>query len=112
MVNRIVAKVVLLSAFVSGIAAAQTPPRKSIPAIAKAANGAIVSIVMSDEGGKPVAQGSGLFVGNDGLIITNYHVIAEGSSAVVKLPGGAFYAVDGVQMFDKEFAGSYFAIWG
>ena len=70
MVNRIVAKVVLLSAFVSGIAAAQTPPRKGIPAIAKASNGAVVSIVMSDKDGKAVGQGSGFFVSKDGLIVT------------------------------------------
>lgn len=77
------------------------PPRKDIPAIAKAANGSIVSIVMSDKDGKPVAQGSGFFVSKDGLIVTNYHVIAEGSSAVVKLPDGAFYVVDGVVASDK-----------
>jgi S1-C subfamily serine protease len=102
MVSRIVAKVVLLSAFVSVAAAQTAPPRKGIPAIAKAANGAVVSIVMSDEGGKTIAQGSGFFVSKDGLIVTNYHVIAEGSSAVVKLPDGAFYIVDGVRTFDQD----------
>ena len=56
MVNRIVAKVVLLSAFVSGIAAAQQP-RKDVPAIAKAANGAVVSIIMSNRDGKPIVSG-------------------------------------------------------
>ena len=56
---------------------------------------------MSGGNGKPIAQGTGFFVSKDGLIVTNYHVIAEGSSAVVKLPDGAFYAVDGVLAFDK-----------
>ena len=56
---------------------------------------------MSDGNGKPIAQGSGFFVSNDGLIVTNYHVISEGSSAVAKLPDGAFYAVDGVLSFNK-----------
>ncbi len=83
-------------------AAAQSAlPRKDIPSIAKAANGSIVSIVMSDDKGKPIAQGTGFVVSKDGLVVTNYHVIAEGSSAVVKLPDGAFYAVDGVLAFDK-----------
>jgi hypothetical protein len=76
-------------------------PRKDIPAIAKAANGSIVSIVMSDKNDKPIAQGSGFLVGKDGVIVTNYHVISEGSSAIVKFPDGAFYAVDGVVAFDK-----------
>jgi S1-C subfamily serine protease len=77
------------------------PPRKDIPAIAKAANGAIVSIIMSDKDGHAIAQGSGFLISNDGVILTNYHVIAEGSSAVVKLPDGAIYVVDGVLASDK-----------
>ncbi len=49
----------------------------------------------------PLAQGSGFLVSKDGLVVTNYHVIAEGSSAVVKLPDGAFYVVDGLVASDK-----------
>jgi hypothetical protein len=77
------------------------PPRKDIPTIAKAANGSIVSVVMSDKDGKPIAQGSGFLVSRDGLIVTNYHVILEGSSAIAKFPDGAFFVVDGVVAFDK-----------
>src|SRR5271157_4783618 len=79
---------------------AQSAPRKDIPAIAKAANGAIVSIVMN-KGGRPFAQGSGFVVRPDGVIVTNYHVIAEGTSAVVKFPDGTEFAVDGVVASDK-----------
>lgn len=40
----------LLTYFLSGVVAAQSvPPRKGIPAIAKAANGVVVSIIASDE---------------------------------------------------------------
>ncbi|MGH2508663.1 MAG: S1C family serine protease, partial [Ktedonobacteraceae bacterium] len=85
-----------------GVAAAQsTAPRKDIPAIAKSANGAIVSIVMSDKDGHAIAQGSGFLISNDGVILTNYHVIAEGTSAVAKLPDGTLYVVDGVLASDK-----------
>lgn len=83
------------------VTAQSVASRGGIPAIAKAANGSIVSIVMSDKEGKPVSQGSGFFVSNDGLIVTNYHVISEGSSAIAKLPNGMFYIVDGVLTFDK-----------
>jgi hypothetical protein len=76
-------------------------PTKGIPAIAKAANGSIVSIVMSDKEGRAVSQGSGFFVSKEGLIVTNYHVISEGSSAVAKLPNGAHFTLDGVVTFDK-----------
>jgi hypothetical protein len=92
---------VLASVSANAQSAPTVKQRKDIPTIAKAANGAIVSIVMSDKDGKPLAQGTGFLVSKDGLILTNYHVIAEGSSAVVKLPDGAFYVVDGLLAFDK-----------
>jgi V8-like Glu-specific endopeptidase len=115
MANRIAKRTLLAIFFFSEVAAGQSaPPRKDIPSIAKAANGAIVSIVMSGKDGKPIAQGTGFLVSKDGIIVTNYHVIAEGTSAVVKLPDapeksrqgfdfgfGRFFEVDGVVAFDK-----------
>jgi S1-C subfamily serine protease len=76
--------------------------KRDIPTIARDAQGAIVSVVMSDKHGQAIAQGSGFVVSKDGLILTNYHVISEGSSAVVKLPDGAFYSVDGLIAGDKK----------
>ena len=73
-----------------------------IPAISRKANGSIVSIVMSDRNGHPIAQGSGFLVSKDGRVVTNYHVIRNGSSAVVKLPNGSFFLVDGVLASDKD----------
>jgi len=117
----VVRRLILLSCVTSAVAAQSAPKddsffeslggqvvkpqavrtKKDIPTIARLADDSIVSIVMSDKDGKPIAQGSGFFVSADGLIVTNYHVISEGSSAVAKLPDGAFYAVDGVLTFDK-----------
>jgi len=99
---RLTIKLLPLLVLTAGAGASQSaPPRKDIPTIAKAANGAIVSIVMSDKDSHAIAQGSGFLINNDGVILTNYHVIAEGSSAVVKLPDGTFYVVDGVLASDK-----------
>ena len=78
-----------------------TTRRKDIPTIAKAANGTIVSIVTSDKDGHAIAQGTGFLISKDGRIVTNYHVIENGSSAVAKLPDGAFFVVDGVLASDK-----------
>jgi S1-C subfamily serine protease len=75
-------------------------PRKDIPTIAKAANGAIVTIVMADND-KPLALGTGFLVTADGVIVTNYHVIKTGSVAVVKFPDGTVLPVDGVLAADK-----------
>jgi S1-C subfamily serine protease len=84
-----------------GVAVQSAPHRKDIATIAKEANGAVVSIVMSDKEGHPIAQGSGFLISKDGWVVTNYHVIKSGSSAVVKLPDGAFFPVDGIVASDK-----------
>src|SRR5450631_284999 len=98
------AAVLLLVAAMS----AQNAPSKNkggrldIPAISREANGAVVSIVVSDKNGRPVAQGSGFLISKDGQVVTNYHVIKSGSSAIIKLPDGAFFVVDGVLASNKH----------
>src|ERR1035438_5600276 len=76
--------------------------RLDIPAISRKANGAVVSIIMSDRKGYPIAQGSGFLISKDGQVVTNYHVIRNGSSAVVKFPDGTFFAVDGVLVTHED----------
>jgi S1-C subfamily serine protease len=91
--------------FVPGVVAAQrtqSPTRKSIPAIAKSANGAVVSIIMSDKSGQPIVEGSGFVIGKDGSVVTNYHVIKSGASGVVKLPDGTAYGIDGIITLDPD----------
>src|ERR1035438_3747689 len=98
------AAVLLLVAAVS----AQNSPRTSkspdldIPAIAREANGSVVSIVASDKDGHPLAQGSGFLISKDGQVVTNYHVIRNGSSAVVKFPDSTLFAVDGVLVTHED----------
>lgn len=80
---RYISTVLLLVAAMS----AQSPPSTNkgshldIPAISREANGAVVSIVMSNKDGHPIAQGSGFLISKDGQVVTNYHVIRNGSSA-------------------------------
>ena len=50
---------------------------------------------------KPIALGTGFLVGADGTILTNYHVIANGNTAVVKFSDGTVLPVDGVLAADK-----------
>ena len=101
MASSITRRLLSLIFVVRAVAAAQTtPPQKDIPAIAKAANGAIVTIITA-AGDKPVAQGTGFLVGADGVIVTNYHVIKEGNVAIVKFPDGSVLSVDGILAADK-----------
>ena len=103
-VMKYMAAVLLLVATMSAQNAPSTNKGRhlDVPAISREANGSIVSIVMSDKDGHPIAQGSGFFISKEGHVLTNYHVIKTGSSAVVKLPDGAFFAVDGVLASDKD----------
>ena len=102
--TRFMAAVLLLVASLSAQNAQSTNKgaRLDIPAIAREANGSVVSVVMSDKDGHPLAQGSGFLISKDGRIVTNYHVIKSGCSAIIKLPNGAFFAVDGVLASDKN----------
>lgn len=97
------AAIPVLIILAAALATAQSaPPRKDVPAIAKGANGAVVSIIMSDKDGQPISQGSGFVISKDGRVVTNFHVIRSGVSAIVKLPDGAFFAVEGVLAADKD----------
>jgi len=48
----------------------------------------VVLVVVNDDTGKPVSEGSGFIASSDGKIVTNHHVIAGAHSAVVKLNNG------------------------
>jgi hypothetical protein len=98
---RFTMKLLLLIFLIAGAVESQSAPsRKDIPAIAKSANGAIVTIVMAN-GEKPIAQGTGFLVTADGVIVTNYHVIENGDVATVKFPDGSTFPVDGLLASDK-----------
>lgn len=101
---RYMAAVLLLVAAMAAQNASSTNKGRhlDIPAIFRVAKGSIVSIVMSDTNGHPIALGSGFLISRDGWVVTNYHVIKSGSSAVIKLPDGSFFTVDGVLAFDKD----------
>lgn len=94
------ATILLSLAFIASGAAQSPPSRKDIPAIAKASNGAIVTIVTADND-KPIARGTGFLVRPDGVILTNYHVIESGNVAIVKFSDGTVLPVDGVLASDK-----------
>jgi hypothetical protein len=100
MANRIAKRTLLAIFFFSEVVAGQSAPRKDIPSIAKAANGAIVTIIMAAND-KPIAQGTGFVVSADGVVVTNYHVIETGNAAIVKFPDDTTLPVDGVLAADK-----------
>jgi S1-C subfamily serine protease len=92
---------ITLVTFLANIVVAQSEgTKKDIPTIARSAKGSIVTIVMANND-EPITRGSGFLVSPDGMIVTNYHVIATGNVAVVKFSDGTTLPVDGVLAADK-----------
>src|SRR5208283_1834954 len=76
--------------------------QQSVADIVKQSSDAVVLIVISNSAGQDTALGSGFIVSADGEIITNYHVIKDAHSAIVKLSNGAFFPVSGVLATDSD----------
>jgi len=75
---------------------------EDLPTLTRKALPAVVLVVAADKAGKEIHQGSGFLVSGDGKVVTNYHVIEGTTSAVFKLPNGAFYTVEGVLALDQD----------
>src|SRR5580693_7565805 len=75
--------------------------QEGVADVVKRSSDAVVLIVISNSAGQETALGSGFLVSADGEIVTNYHVIKEAHSAIVKLSNGAFFPVSGVLADDS-----------
>jgi S1-C subfamily serine protease len=62
---------------------------------------AVVEIVIYDNKGNPIGQGSGFIIRKDGVIVTSYHVITKAEDIEVKA-GDKVLNVEGLLHADKE----------
>ncbi len=69
--------------------------------IFKENNKAVVVVVVYDQRGKPISQGSGFIVREDGAIVTNYHVISNAKNIRIKA-SDKILDVEGLLHIDKE----------
>jgi S1-C subfamily serine protease len=76
--------------------------QEGVADVVKRSSDAVVLIVISNSAGQETALGSGFLVSSDGEIVTNYHVIKDAHSAIVKLSNGAFFPVSGVLASDDN----------
>lgn len=75
---------------------------QTVAEVVRTSSDAVVLIVVADSAGKEVALGSGFLVNPDGKILTNFHVVQGGRSAVAKLSNGSFFPVAGLLGYDQE----------
>lgn len=89
---------VLILAYSSFNAFAQ----QNISSLVKKVQPAVVLITIYDAQGNESGQGSGFFINQKGEIITNWHVISDASSAMVKTTTGAMFKVKGIVAKDEK----------
>ncbi|MBZ9635674.1 trypsin-like peptidase domain-containing protein [Clostridium sp. FP1] len=63
---------------------------------------AVVSVEVSDENHKLIANGSGFIVNSNGIVVTNFHVIKDCSYANVTLQNGTKYDVKSVLNYNEK----------
>jgi V8-like Glu-specific endopeptidase len=76
--------------------------QENVTDVVKRSSDAVVLIAISNSSGQETALGSGFLVSAEGEIVTNYHVIKEAHSAIVKLSNGAFFPVKSVLASDAN----------
>jgi tetratricopeptide (TPR) repeat protein len=73
-----------------------------VSVIIKQIQPSLVTVLTYDRDGEFLGQGNGFFIGNNGDVITNVHVLQGAASAQVKTAYKKVYAVTGVLALDKE----------
>jgi S1-C subfamily serine protease len=85
----------LLLGMTSTICGAQTKPPETPSTIYEQTHLSVVVVVTADNDDKPLGQGSGFIVAK-GRVVTNHHVLAGASSAIIVFADGAIAQVDGI----------------
>lgn len=80
----------------------QATAQENLPRLVKKIQPAVVTIIAYDKQGKVIGQGSGFFINQDGLFLTNYHVLAGANRALVKTADGRRYPVERMVAEDKD----------
>lgn len=76
--------------------------QRDLSALVKRVVPSVVVINVFDKDGKLKGSGTGFFIKEDGALVTNYHVMAEGVRADVKLSSGEVLSIKGILSEDRE----------
>ncbi len=75
----------------------------SITELVKKVEPSVFLILTADEDGNPLSQGSGFFIGQNGIGVSNLHVFEGGKDFFVKTFDRNFYKVTGIYAENKEY---------
>ncbi|NBO64982.1 MAG: serine protease [Acidobacteria bacterium] len=90
--------VLMLALFGSGASAQED----WVASVAQRSHSAVVTVVSYDGDNRQLSLGSGFVIREDGLIVTNYHVIKSASAVEVANPSIGKYRVRGVVAFNRD----------
>jgi tetratricopeptide (TPR) repeat protein len=76
--------------------------QEDLPALIKKVEPSIVVIFTYNQEGKILGQGTGFFIDKKGQVVTNYHVLKEGSRSEINTSDGQSYPVKAVIAEDSE----------
>src|SRR5574337_1443248 len=76
--------------------------QENLSTVIKKIQSSVVDIVTYDKKGEVLGQGSGFFIGKDGNVITNIHVLDGCASAQVKTADGNVYNITKALAEDRE----------
>lgn len=74
----------------------------TVPEIVNRAKPAVVEIIAFDSDGSVMKTGTGFFIGSDGVLLTNFHVVSGAESVVARTPSGAVYFLERVMIHPPD----------
>lgn len=93
-----IAATLVAGPWISGEKPSETWLQRALPGV----EASVAQITTYDENGRPLAEGTGFVVAQDGIICTNYHVIRMAGAIKVKLHDGQDMDVTGIVAFDRD----------
>lgn len=101
-VNYLRIVVILVLAFIQSIHSSLAHAQKDLSALVKKVAPAVVVINILDKGGELKGIGTGFFVKEEGILVTNYHVIEGAVRAEAKISSGEILPIENILIDDRE----------
>ena len=78
------------------LAVSETGHAQDLTQVIRTVQPSVVTIVAYDVSGRPISQGTGFFIGDDGEVVTNFHVVQGAYRATVRFASGDEVPVRGI----------------